>query len=42
MKVLKVLNNSLILALDKSGAECILMGKGIGYHKAIGYPVKDN
>ncbi|WP_232347593.1 MULTISPECIES: PRD domain-containing protein [unclassified Lactobacillus] len=40
MKVLKVLNNSLILALDKSGAECILMGKGLGYHKAIGYPVK--
>ena len=41
MKVLKVLNNSLILALDDSGAECILMGKGIGYHKAIGYPVKN-
>ena len=40
MKVLKVLNNSLILALDESGAECILMGKGLGYHKAIGYPVK--
>lgn len=42
MKVLKVLNNSLILALDESGAECILMGKGLGYHKAIGYPVKKN
>ncbi|AWM75158.1 PRD domain-containing protein [Lactobacillus kullabergensis] len=40
MKVLKVLNNSLVLALDESGAECILMGKGLGYHKAIGYPVK--
>lgn len=40
MKVLKVLNNSLILALDESGTECILMGKGLGYHKAIGYPVK--
>ncbi|WP_233553516.1 CAT RNA binding domain-containing protein [Lactobacillus sp. ESL0228] len=40
MQVLKVLNNSLILALDRSGNECILMGKGIGYHKAIGCPIQ--
>ncbi|MGL6207814.1 MAG: PRD domain-containing protein [Lactobacillus panisapium] len=40
MQVLKVLNNSLILALDWSGNECILMGKGIGYHKAIGCPIQ--
>ena len=37
MRVVKVLNNSLVLALDNSGAETILMGKGNGFHKAIGY-----
>lgn len=37
MRVVKVLNNSLILALDDDGQEIILMGKGIGFHKAIGY-----
>lgn len=37
MKVVKVLNNSLLLALDAEGREIILMGKGIGYQKAIGH-----
>lgn len=37
MRVVKVLNNSLVLALNDSGEETILMGKGIGFHKAIGY-----
>lgn len=36
MRVVKVLNNSLVLALDDNGCENILMGKGIGYHKAVG------
>lgn len=36
MKVIKVLNNSLVLVLDNAGHEKILMGKGIGYHKTIG------
>lgn len=40
MQVIKVLNNSLILALDLSGNECILMGKGIGYKQAIGNDIK--
>lgn len=40
MRVVKVLNNSLILALDEDGHEVILMGKGIGYHKAIGYELQ--
>lgn len=31
MRVVKVLNNSLVLALDEKGQETILMGKGIGY-----------
>lgn len=37
MRVVKVLNNSLVLALDDQGRESILMGKGIGFHKATGY-----
>lgn len=36
MQILKVLNNSLILAIDNTGSECILMGKGIGYNQALG------
>ena len=35
MRVIKVLNNSLVLALDNAGQESILMGKGIGFHKSI-------
>lgn len=40
MRLVKVLNNSLIMALDNDGTETILMGKGIGYNKAIGYEFK--
>jgi len=42
MRVVKVLNNSLVLALDDSGQETILMGKGIGYQKSIGYQFEEN
>ena len=35
MQVVKVLNNSLILAVNENGEEVILMGKGIGYKKYI-------
>lgn len=42
MRVVKVLNNSLVLALDEQGSETILMGKGIGFHKAAGYEFKRN
>jgi len=41
MRVVKVLNNSLVLALDESGRETILMGKGIGYNKSIGYQFEE-
>ncbi|MDY6442095.1 PRD domain-containing protein [Enterococcus avium] len=41
MKVIKVLNNSLVLAVDDDGHEIVLMGKGIGYNKSIGYKVVD-
>ena len=37
MRVIKVLNNSLVLALNDEGQEIILMGKGIGFQKTIGY-----
>lgn len=43
MKVVKVLNNSLVLALNRNGYEVVLMGKGIGYSKTIGdevYPAE--
>lgn len=40
MQVIKVMNNSLILAVDSLGNECILMGKGIGYNQAIGNDVQ--
>lgn len=36
MKVIKVLNNSLVFALDEQGQEVILMGKGIGFRKTTG------
>lgn len=40
MQVLKVLNNSLVFAVDDKGYEVVLMGKGIGYNKSIGYKIK--
>ena len=40
MRVVKVLNNSLVLALDETGQETILMGKGIGYPQSIGYQLQ--
>ena len=40
MQVLKVLNNSLVFAVDDNGHEVVLMGKGIGYNKSIGYKIK--
>lgn len=36
------MNNSLVLAINDSGNECILMGKGIGYKKSIGYDIQDS
>ncbi len=40
MQVKKILNNSLILAENTLGEELILMGKGIGYNKSVGYELK--
>lgn len=38
--MVKVLNNSLVLGLDEEGQEVILMGKGVGYHRATGSTIK--
>ncbi|MGD6941923.1 PRD domain-containing protein [Cytobacillus gottheilii] len=42
MQILKVMNNSLILAVNDSGNQCILMGKGIGYKKSHGQNVLES
>jgi beta-glucoside operon transcriptional antiterminator len=42
MQILKVMNNSLILAINDSGNECILMGKGIGFKKSHGQKVLES
>ncbi|WP_416414681.1 PRD domain-containing protein [Pantoea sp. App145] len=36
MKVIKVLNNSLVLTEDNDGKEAIVMGKGIGFSSRVG------
>lgn len=41
MKVVKVLNNSVLLAVDDNGREVILMGKGLGYAKSVGHELSE-
>lgn len=36
MKVIKVLNNSLVLTADDDNREVIVMGKGIGFNSKTG------
>ena len=36
MRVVKVLNTSVVLAVEDGNGEVILMGKGIGFRKSIG------
>ena len=31
MKIEKVLNNNVVVALDENGAETVLMGRGLGF-----------
>lgn len=40
--VKKVLNSSVILVNDEKNNEFILLGKGIGYNKKVGYIVEEN
>lgn len=39
MQIRKVLNSSVVLAVDDSGEESILLGKGIGYGRKAGEPI---
>lgn len=39
IRVVKVLNNSVVLAVEEPGGEVILMGKGIGFGKTIGQEI---
>lgn len=36
MKILKVINNNIVSALDNNGEEIIVMGKGLGFHAKSG------
>ena len=40
MKVVRVLNNNVVLAVDETGAEAILTGWGVGFQAKPGQPVK--
>lgn len=42
MKIIKVLNNSLVLASDQNGEEIIVMGKGIGFNGKVGEELQEN
>ncbi|AUH00264.1 PRD domain-containing protein [Pectobacteriaceae bacterium CE70] len=33
MKISKVLNNNVVISFDDNGKECIVTGKGVGFHK---------
>ncbi|MFV0451801.1 MAG: CAT RNA binding domain-containing protein, partial [Propioniciclava sp.] len=37
MKVLRVLNNNVVLALDDNGGEVILTGRGLGHDARPGH-----
>lgn len=42
MKIIKVINNNVVSALDDDGEEIIVMGKGIGYGKKPGTLVDES
>ena len=41
MKIEKILNNNVVVILDESGTECIIMGKGIAFNKKNGDLIND-
>lgn len=41
MKILRVFNNNLVLALDESGREVILTGRGLGFQARPGQEALD-
>lgn len=42
MKVLKVINNNVVSALDDRGKEIVIMGKGVGFGKKQGELIEEN
>lgn len=42
MKIIKVINNNVVSALDGNGEEVVIMGKGIGYGKKPGTLVDES
>ena len=40
MKILKVINNNVVSAYNDNGKEIVVVGKGIGFQKKNGDPVK--
>ncbi len=42
MRLIKVLNNSVLLVVNDSGQEVIVMGKGIGFGKKAGCEIRDD
>jgi len=36
VKIEKVLNNNVVVALDENGAETVLMGRGLGFGRTFG------
>ncbi len=41
MKIIKVINNNVVSALDKDAEEVVIMGKGIGFHAKPGQIVDE-
>lgn len=42
MKIVKIMNNNVVNALDERGRETIVLGKGIGFQKHAGDPVEES
>ena len=42
MKIIKVLNNSLVLAAGQNEEEIIVMGKGIGFNGKVGEQLQED
>ena len=41
MKIIKVINNNVVSALDKDAEKVVIMGKGIGFHAKPGQIVNE-
>lgn len=42
MKILKAINNNIVSAVDASGVEIVVMGRGLGYHARVGGEVPED